>query len=156
MNKIIFIFILVFSSPMVLACANLKDKPSYFTHEKIDCGLIVNKIIHPKVIIGGQTYPLAIDLTDKWGVCPDKDVGCYRPHYNILARGNAICKAFGLGKYAKSKSYSPLFHTTPDVMARLRRINPTSFTPGLVRINHSRSEFFEVREIWCHKVYKKR
>ncbi len=153
-NLIIAIFLL--SSSLTFACADLRHKPGYFTQKEIHCGAIVNRIIEPKIIVSGTAYPIAIDMGDMYGECPDPNVGCYRPAINIERRGNAICRAYGLGPYAKSSSYSPLFHTDPDIMVRLKRTQPHLFAPQIVRINHSRSEYFEVREVWCHKTYPKR
>lgn len=149
----------LFTTTLTFACADLKNRPRYFTQKDISCGTIVNKIIEPKIIIGGKQYALALDMGDMYGECPDPKVGCYTPYINLQRRGNAICKAYGMGPYAKSNSWSPLFHyshSTPDVMARLKRVNPTTFAPALVEINHSRSDYTEVRELWCHKTYPKR
>lgn len=158
MKKIIAL-ILLSTSSLTFACADLSKKPSYMGHKEISCGTIVNKIIHPTMKVGGKTYAFAMDMGDMWGECPDPNRGCYRPYNNIQRRGNAICRAYGMGPYAKSTSWSPLFHMsheTPDEMVRLKRINGTTFAPQVVRINHSRSEYSEVREIWCHKTYPKR
>lgn len=157
--KILITLSLLLTSSLTFACANLRNKPAYMGHKEIKCGTLVNKIVEPKLKVGGKFYAFAMDLGDMWGECPDPNRGCYTPYYNIKRRGNAICKAYGMGPYAKSTSYSPLFHYshhTPDVMARLRRVNATTFAPAVVRINHSRSEYSEVREIWCHKTYPKR
>lgn len=158
MKKLIAISFL-FTTTLTFACADLSKKPAYMGHKEIKCGTIVNKIIEPKIKIGGKTYAFAMDLGDMSGVCRDTDRGCYRPYHNIQRRGNVICRAYGMGPYAKSMGYSPLFHyshETPDVMARLRNVNATTFAPQLVQINHSRSDYSEVREIWCHKTYPKR
>lgn len=157
--KNLFILFIAFSSTLSFACANLSKKPSYMGHKEIKCGTIVNKIVQPTMKVGGKTYAFAMDMGDMYGECPDPKVGCYTPYINIKRRGNAICKAYGMGPYAKSTSWSPLFHyshNTPDVMARLKRVNATTFAPAVVSINHSRSEYSEVREIWCHKSYRKR
>lgn len=141
------------------ACADLKNKPAYFKHAKIECGTLVNKIVAPKLVVGGKTYPFAMDASDDWGECPNPNEFCSRQLINMKQRGNAFCRAYGMGPYAKSNSYSPLFHyshETPDVMARLKRVGGTTFAPAVFRMNHSRAEHFEVREIWCHKNYQKR
>jgi hypothetical protein len=157
--KKLFAILTLLTSSFTFACADLANKPAYFTQKGISCGTIVNKIIEPKIIHAGKAYALALDLGDMYGGCPDPNVGCYPPYYNLQKRGNAICKAYGMGRYAKSTGWSPLFHSshrTPDIMGRLKRVNPTTFAPGIVSINHSRSEYMEVREIWCHKTYPKR
>ncbi len=157
--KTIILFSTLLTSTLSLACADLKNKPAYFSQKGISCGAIVNKIIEPKISIRGKTYAIAMDLGDQSGECPDPLRGCYPPHHNVQKRGNAICKAYGMGKYAKSNSYSPIFHSshrTPDVMARLKRTNAQTFAPALVTINHSRSDYSEIREVWCHKTYPKR
>lgn len=128
-------------------------------HKEIKCGNLINKIIAPHFVMNGKAYPFALELGDLSGECPDPKVGCYTPYINIQRQGNAICKAYGMGGYAKSNSYSPLFHyshNTPDVMARFKRVNAKTYAPALVRINHSRSEFSEVRELWCYPNYRKR
>jgi hypothetical protein len=157
--KIFITFFFLLSSTLSFACANLSKKPAYMGHKEIQCGKLIHKIIAPKMIIKGKAYPFALDLGDMWGDCPASNQSCYPPYLNIQRRGNAICKAYGMGSYAKSNSYSPLFHyshSTPDVMARFKRVNGNSFAPALVRIDHSRSEYSEVRELWCYPNYRKR
>lgn len=156
--KTIFTFFLLLSATLSFACADLKKKPGYLTHDSISCGKLVNKIIHPKAIVNGKTYAMALNLSDMSGECVDSDRGCYRPYLNIVRQGNIICKAYGMGPYAKSTSYSPLFqsdHRTPDLMVEMKRVNSKTYAPRLFRMNHSRSEFSEIREVWCHKVYRK-
>ena len=158
MKNIILLIALVTSS-LTFACADLKNKPKYLTHDQISCGTLVNKIIHPKVIIKGKAYALALNMSDMSGGCPDSNQSCFPPYLNIVRQGNVICKAYGMGPYAKSNSYSPLFHYdhhTPDLMVEMKRLNKTTFGPRLFRMNHSRSEFSEIREVWCQKVYRKR
>lgn len=153
--KNIILIITFLSSLPVFACADLKNKPSYFSQKKIDCGTLVHKIVEPTITIKGRKLPLALDLGDMWGECPDPNVSCYTPYINIKRRGNAICKAYGMGRYAKSTSWSPLLRSMPDEMGRLRRVNATTFAPSYVSINHSRSEYTYVRSIWCYPNYKK-
>lgn len=152
--KTIFLLSFLVLSLQVFACADLKNKPAYFSQKKIECGTLVNKIVEPTITIKGRKLPFGMDLGDMWGECPDPKVGCYTPYINIQRRGNAICKAYGMGKYAKSTSWSPLFRSMPDEMGRLKRVNATTFAPAYVSINHSRSEYSYVRSIWCHKKYK--
>lgn len=157
--KIFITFFFLLSSTLSFACANLKNKPAYMGHKEIKCGTIVNKIVQPKVTIKGKTYALALNMSDMSGGCPASNQSCYQPYLNIVRQGNVICRAYGMGEYAKSTSYSPLFHydhTTPDLMVEMKRTGKSAFAPRLFRMNHSRSEFSEVREIWCHKTYPKR
>ena len=157
MKQLIFLLIAL-SSSLTFACADLKNKPKYLTHDQIKCGTIVNKIIHPKVIVKGKVYSLALNMSDMSGGCPADNQSCYPPYLNIVRQGNIICKAYGMGPYAKSNSYSPLFHydhETPDLMVEMKRANKTTYVPRLFRMNHSRAEFSEIREVWCHKVYRK-
>lgn len=146
----------LFFSVSALSCADLKNKPSYFSQKKIECGKLIHKIVEPTITIKGRKLPLGLDLGDMWGECPDPKVGCYTPYLNLKRRGNAICKAYGMGKYAKSTSWSPLIRSMPDEMGRLKRVNATTFAPAYVSINHSRSEYVYVRSIWCYPNYKKR
>lgn len=156
--KTILMISLMLASSLTLACADLKNKPAYLTQDGISCGTLFDKIIHPKVIVKGKVYAMALNLSDDSGGCPSADQGCYPPYLNIERQVAVICKAYGLGKGAKSNSYSPLFHydhSTPDLMVEMKRINPTTYAPRLFRMNHSRSDFMEIREVWCHKTYKK-
>lgn len=147
--------ILLLTTSMSFACANLKGKPAYFSQKEIQCGKLIHKIVEPTITIKGRKLPLGLDLGDMWGECPDPRVGCYRPYLNLKQRGNAICKAYGMGGYAKSTSWSPLFRSMPDEMGRLKRVNATTFAPAYVSVNHSRSEYVYVRSIWCYPNYKK-
>ncbi len=155
MKYIILTLSFLFSIPL-FACADLKNKPSYFSQKNIECGKLVHKIVEPTLTIKGRKLPLGLDLGDMWGECPDPRVSCYRPYLNIKRQGNAICKAYGMGSYAKSTSWSPLIRSMPDELGRLKRINPTTFAPAYVSVNHSRSEYSYVRSIWCYPNYKKR
>ena len=147
------VLVFLFTSFSVLACADLRGKPSYFSHKKIECGTLVHKIVEPTIMIQGKKLPFALDLSDAWGECPSSNLSCYTPYLNILRRGNAICKAYGMGRYARSTGWSPLLRSMPDEMGRLRRVNATTFGPAFVRINHSRSEYSYVRSIWCYPKY---
>lgn len=150
--------ILLTTTSLSFACADLKHKPAYLTQDGISCGTVVNKIIHPKAIIKGKTYALALNLSDDSGGCPADDQSCYPPYLNIVRQENIICKAYGMGPSAHSNSYSPIFHwghETPDYMVEMKRVNPTTYAPRVFRMNHERSEYTEIREVWCHKVYRK-
>lgn len=153
--KKLFIFVFLLPTSMTFACANLRGKPAYLSQKKIECGKLIHKIIEPTITIKGRKLPLGLDLGDMWGECPDPRVGCYQPYLNIKRRGNAICKAYGMGRYAKSTSWSPIFRRMPDEMGRLRRVNATTFAPAYVSVNHSRSEYVHVRSIWCYPNYKR-
>ena len=149
----------MFPATLTFACADVKNKPSYLTQDGISCGKLVNKIIHPKVIVKGKVYSLALNLSDDSGGCPASQPSCFPPSLNIERQGNIICKAYGLGRYAKSNSYSPLFHydhETPDLMVEMKRVNATTYAPRIFRMNHSRAEYTEIREVWCHKTYPKK
>ncbi len=148
MKKTLFIFCFLFSS-LSFACGDLRNKPAYF-NAKISCGTLFEYISEPTITLNGKTYAFALDSGDLSGECPDPNVGCYTPYINIVRRGNAICKAFGFGKYATSNDYG-VWRDLPDRMAALKRNARGTYSPQVVDINHSRNEYIYVKTITCYR-----
>ena len=136
-----------------LACADLKTKPAWMSHKKIECGTLLNKISDPMMTVNGRTLPFAMDEGDMSGKCPVDGLGCYQPYYNMKARGNAICKAYGMGHYAKFKSYS--FKNSRQ-MITLQKNASGLYSPKIIKVDPAGNDYhLWVKTIYCHKKYKK-
>lgn len=156
MKKLVLIqFFLLAPALSFAACKNQGKSLRGFSSETTDCGVLWHTITHPMITINGKKYPIALDLSDDYGECPDPDQYCSRRAINTKARGNALCRAFGFEKYAKSNSGMGFHRKLSDVMSRLKRTGPSSFKPALVRIDHSRSEYALVKTLSCYPVYRK-
>lgn len=156
MNPLLILAFIVFPVATWANCSDMdtSHKPAYFS-ARVECGTFLHSLKDPKFTVKGKTYAFAMNLGDMWGECPDPHRGCFRPWYNIKARGNAICKAYGFGPYAKMTDYGA-FRALPDEMVSLERNGRGQFSPEVVSINHSRSEYAWAKTIYCHRSYRKR
>lgn len=154
MKNLIIISSLLMSS-LSWSCADLAKKPKWMGQNKIECGKLLHSIEQPTMTINGRTLPYAVVLNDDHGTCPDKKAGCFRPWENIVARGNAVCKAYGFGKFGKHTGYTSL-KKHPTEFAALVRDTSGKLRPQIVKVNPKRSEYSWVRSIWCNPDYSKR
>ncbi len=155
MKKLVLIQFLLLTPTLLFArCPDQKKQASILGSSKIDCGTLWHTIHNPTMTIGGKKYSIGLYQGDMSGECPDPRRGCYRPYLNLRARGAALCKAFGFAGYAKSGSGSA-FKKLPDFLAHLERKDKDTFTPKLVRVNHSRSEYAFVKTLSCYPNYRK-
>jgi hypothetical protein len=120
----------------------------------IECGKLMHKIVEPTITINGRTLPYASTLGDMSGGCPASQPSCFPPWLNIVSRGNAICHAYGFGDFAHSNDWG-IWRSLPDEMAALVK-NNGKWSPRIVRINHNKSEYAYVKNIWCYPNYSKR
>lgn len=157
MKKLVLIqFLLLTPTLLFGACKNQGKTLKGFSSEETDCGYLWHTIKNPTITIKGKKYPIALDLSDDYGDCPDPDKYCSRQLINTKARGNALCKAFGFEKYAKSNSGVGFHRKLSDIMVRLERSGPNKFKPALVKIDHSRSEFALVKTLSCYPIFRKK
>lgn len=155
--KITIAFIIAFTSSLSFACSDLdtSKKPTYLSASKVDCGTLLHSIHEPTMTVNGRKYAFGMRLGDLSGECPDPKRGCYTPYYNIKRRGNAICRAYGFGPYAKMRDFGA-FRRKPNMMVSLERNSRGRFAPKVISINHSRSEYSWAKTIYCHRSYRKR
>lgn len=155
MKKLLIAKILLLAPTLLFAnCKDQNKQHSYLGSKEIKCGTLWHTIIDPTITIKGKKYSIGLDMGDMSGECPDPNRGCYRPYYNLKARGQALCKAFGFAGYAKTGSGSA-FKKRPDYLARLARNNKGQFYPTIVKIDHSRSDYAFVKTLSCYPNYRK-
>lgn len=156
MKRLMLISVLLLTPTLLFgACKNQGKTLKGFSSQETDCGYLWHTLTNPTITIKGKKYPIALDLSDNYGECPDPSQFCSRAAINIKARGNALCKAFGFEKYAKSNSGMGFHRKLSDTMARLERTASNKFRPSLVEIDHSRNEYALVKTLSCYPVYRK-
>lgn len=153
MKTFIALFIISLST-LSLACGDQRNKPGYLHAKKVECTTLFGKITDVTMTVNGKSYPFAMELGDLSGECPDPNRGCYTPYYNIVHRGNAICRAFGFKGYATSNDWG-IWKDLPDEVVGLKRTSSGKWGPKVIRINHSRMEYAYTRTITCYPNYKK-
>ena len=152
--KTLFTFIILSISSLTFACADLKNKPAYLSG-RVECGTLFHRIHDPVFTVNGKKYAFGMRLGDMSGECPDSNRRCFPASDNIKKRGNAICKAFGFGKYGMTKDYGG-FKRKPDFMVSLERNSRGVFAPKVVSINHSRGDYAWAKTILCIPNYQKK
>lgn len=141
MKMLLFVSILL-SSYQVFACGNTKNKPAYLSAKKIDCGTFSSDIVQPKVRLGRSSYHLAFRFMDKSGHCPASDPGCFMPHLNLKAKGNAVCRAFGLGRHLNTSDYGYKKFQRVALLRKTRR----GLAPSVVPFDY---KYLVIKRIKC-------
>lgn len=143
MFKII-ILMSAFATFAASACVNRFSTASYFHHETMTCSLLeIITIVEPTIEVNGQRYRFGIDQGDSFGGCP-KNVSCYPPYNNMMARFQAICKSYGFRKYVDSNSH--VFKSGHTKIAFFERTGQGKFRPKVVP---NTGNFFTVKSISC-------